>query len=262
MKAWQVGLSLVFGIALGVTQCRAADLTIYTEEYPPINFSKDGKATGLSTEIVEEIERRLGKSYPISVVPWARGYKAAETEPNTVLFAAMRSEEREKLFKWVGPITTVYAGLYARKTEHFHVNKLDDARSADGIIVPREWWTHQILRGMGFPNLEPVANPEQMVRMLMAGRRKLMATDNQTLTEILALGDARPQDVELVQIIVQSQSYIVFSKGTPDSIVASWQKALDDMKKDGSFARIYAKWLPNETPPAVEPNKDTWPIKR
>lgn len=253
---------LVLALAAFALPVWSADLTLYTEEYPPINFSKNGKATGLATEVVEEIERRLGVTYPVQVIPWARAYKEAQSVPNTVLFAAMRSQERENLFKWVGPLTTVNAGLYARKGSRLHISKLDDARNVNGIIVPREWWTHQILRGMGFANLEAVANPEQMVKMLMAGRGTLMATDNQTLSQILALGDAKPDDVELVQIIVQSQSYIIFSKSTPDDVIAAWQRTLDEMKRDGSFARIYARWLPNDAPPGVEPSKETWPVKK
>ncbi len=45
--------------------------------------------------------------------------------------------------------------------------------------------------------------------------------------------------------------YIAFSKGTPSELVARWQKALDDMKADGSFRRIYGKWLSAEAPPGI-----------
>ena len=40
---------------------QAERLRLYTEEYPPINFSRDdGKPTGLATEVVLEIMRRTG----------------------------------------------------------------------------------------------------------------------------------------------------------------------------------------------------------
>lgn len=241
---------------------QAAELSIYTEEYPPITFTRDGKVTGLGTEVVEEIQRRAGTPAAIQVVPWARAYQLVQSKSAVALFTTMRTEEREKLFKWVGPLSTVKAGLYAKKSSGLRLASLEEAKKVDGIIVPREWWIHQILRGMGFTNLDAVPNPEQMVRMLIAGRRTLIASDNQTLPLTLTEQGARPEDVELIYTITQTQSYIAFSLATPDALIQRWQKSLNEMKKDGSFARIYGKWLPGEAPPGVDPSPETWPLKR
>jgi len=53
-------------------------------------------------------------------------------------------------------------------------------------------------------------------------------------------------DVKSVFNLSTNMSYITFSKGTSPELVARWQKALDDMKTDGTFRQIYAKWLPTE----------------
>ena len=47
----------------------AEPLRLFTEEYPPINFSQNGEPAGLATEVVKEIMRRTGQNAPISVVP-------------------------------------------------------------------------------------------------------------------------------------------------------------------------------------------------
>lgn len=93
----------------------AEPLQLYTEEYPPLNFSQAGKPAGLGVEVVEEILRRTGQQASIEVVPWARGYQATLSQPNTGLFVAMRTEEREQLFKWVGPIIVGVTSFYALK---------------------------------------------------------------------------------------------------------------------------------------------------
>lgn len=243
-------------------QVRAAELEVLTEEYPPITFTRDGKVTGLGTEIVEEIQRRVGSTSRIGVVPWARAYQAALSQANVALFTTMRTPEREALFRWVGPLTTVKAGLYARRGSGLRLETLGEAKAVHRIVVPREYWTHQILRAAGFSNLDTADTPERMVRMLLAGRASLMAADNQTLPEILAQVGASTKDVELIHTFSTSQSYVVLSLGTPEDTARRWQRALNDMKRDGSFARIYAKWLPGEVPPGLEPNPDAGPVKR
>lgn len=45
------------------------ELKIYTEDSPPTNYLKDGKAAGQSVETVREIQRRVNNRSPISVVP-------------------------------------------------------------------------------------------------------------------------------------------------------------------------------------------------
>jgi len=36
--------------------------------------------------------------------------------------------------------------------------------------------------------------------------------------------------------------YIAFNKNTPDTIIEKWQKALDDIKKDGTYQKILNKY--------------------
>jgi polar amino acid transport system substrate-binding protein len=49
---------------------------------------------------------------------------------------------------------------------------------------------------------------------------------------------------------MQSSSYIVFSLQTDARLVQRWQAALDDMRNDGSLARLHEQWLPNVALPA------------
>jgi polar amino acid transport system substrate-binding protein len=193
----------------------AADVQLhfYTEEYPPVTFSRAGKATGLGTEIVEEIMHRLGAPAPIEVVPWARGYKYASSMPNVGLFATTRTAER--------------------------------------VLVPREWYLDQMLRGMGFNNLNTVTSPAEGVRMLEAGRAPLLALDDVTLAATAEAEGLNVNDIETAFILMQSFQYIAFSRETPDDVVAKWQKTLDAMKADGTCDRLYAKWLPGVKPPGL-----------
>ena len=55
----------------------SGNMTILTENLPPLNYVDDGVLVGPSVEIVREIQRRVGSDAPIEVYPWARAYKMA-----------------------------------------------------------------------------------------------------------------------------------------------------------------------------------------
>jgi polar amino acid transport system substrate-binding protein len=137
----RVATALLLGL---LTASAAAEvrLQLYTEEYPPITFARDGKAAGLGTDVVEEIMRRLGTTAPIEVVPWARGYRQVTTLPNVGLFATTRTVEREKLFHWVGPISATTAHFYMRRGGP-RFDDMEQARHAESIVIPRAWYLEQ-----------------------------------------------------------------------------------------------------------------------
>jgi polar amino acid transport system substrate-binding protein len=227
----------------------AGELQFFTEELPPITFSQDGKAAGLAVEVVREIMKRNGKDIPIQVVPWARGYKSAQEETLTGLFTMTRSEQREKLFKWVGPLTQEETSFYVLKDSKIAINSLEDAKKVDLIGDVTEYSSAQYLTEQGFTNLDISADPNALIRKLMAGRIPVMVNTNTSVGILLKDNGAKPEDIKALYTFITTQSYLAFSLDTPDELVQQWQKTLDEMKADGSFAQIYGKWLPGDVPP-------------
>lgn len=232
---------------------QAAPLQLYTEEYPPVSFSANGRAEGMASELVRELLKRLGESGEISVVPWARGYHTVQQTPNTALFATIRNAEREPLFQWVGPILLAQDSFYALKNSGIQLHDLTNVAEAEPIAVPRDWFSYQELRNLGLTNLLGVTEPEQMFKMLKRGRVKLIVADN---LSFYSTGDAAQQvdyltakDVEVALPYRASLGYITFWPGTDPAVTQRWQRELDAMKADGSFSRIYQRWLPGEPEP-------------
>lgn len=235
-------LALYIICLLAVSPAQA--LKLYTEEYPPLNFTRDGRPTGLGVEVVQEILRRTGQRAEIEVVPWTRGYHAVQTQADTGLFVTMRTAEREQLFKWVGPIIVAVTSFYALKDSGLSIASLDDAKKAGIIAAPRQWYSFQTLEAQGMPNLYGVLGPKQMMTMLRYKRVPLVVADNVTLASLLALAELKPADVEPLYTLMSTQAYIAFSRDTDDLLIEQWQSALDQMKADGRFEAIYHKWLP------------------
>jgi polar amino acid transport system substrate-binding protein len=245
MHAW---LATVI-ILLGGVQAQAQGLRLYTEEYPPITFARDGRADGLGTAVVREIMRRTGTEAPIEVVPWARAYHYATHDAGVGLFVTTRTAAREDLFKWVGPVTATRAALYKRRGDPLTLKATGDARTAGGIAVPRNWYLHQQLQAQSFANLVEVATPGEAIRLLAGGRVQLMALDDVTLATSRAAEKVGADVLVEALPLDDAIQYIAFSRGTDDALVARWQTTLGDMKQDGSYLTIYHDWLPGARPP-------------
>jgi len=256
-KFWFLCLILSFFLFVGFASTIEADaikpvgLKIYTEAYPPMNFAEKGKVTGLATEVVQELMKRTRTGADIQLVTWEEGYKAVMEKPDVALFSVAMTQERKPLLQWVGPIAFLNANFYARKGSNFGIRHLEDAKKIPTIVVVKEDYTEQLLRKEGFSNLVSVATGESAIRKLLSGESQLFPCSNVTMQALLKRVDASMDDVESVLNLSTNMGYIAFSKGTSAELIARWQKTLDEMKTDGAFKQIYAKWLPAETPPGI-----------
>lgn len=246
--------SLLAACLFGHRPLWAQELQLLTEENPPFSMSDHGKATGLGVEVVEALQRRVGNHSSIRIMPWARAFAMAQKEDNVAIFVTGRTPEREALFKWVGPVTEVETGFYALRKTRLTINSMADARAAPAILVPRDYYPVRIMEKDGFNKLMTADSTEQMIRMLQAGRAPLMVISNASLSGLLTKLGLSADTVVLEFPFLRTQSYIAFSSGTSDEIVQAWQHALDDMKRDGSFARLYEKWIPGAKPPGLLPS--------
>jgi polar amino acid transport system substrate-binding protein len=233
------------------TETSGDHLTILTEEYAPANFTKDGKLTGQATEVVEELLKRSGTDATINVVPWEEGYKAVLEQPNTALFITAMTPERKDHLQWVGPVTTLDSNFYALQGSGIVIKTLDDAKKVVSIATVPDYYTEQVLKNEGFTNLQSYPNDQEALQKLLSGEVQLYITTNIVLPALLENADAVMDDVENVFSVSTDLAYIAFSLTTPPELVARWQSELDGMKRDGSFNKIYAKWLPSEMPPGI-----------
>jgi polar amino acid transport system substrate-binding protein len=244
-------LSVLFAFAASAQATQAAGLKILTEESPPLNFIKDGEITGLATEVVQEVRKRTGTSGKIRLVAWQEGYQALSEQPDVALFSTVMTAERKPLFQWVGPLAVLDTNLYALKGSGIAIANLDDARKVDRIATVAKYYSDQILAKEGFTNTQSYPNREATVRALLDGKVQLLASSNLGMPAALKKMGGSMDDVETAFTLSTDLFYIAFSKGTSPQRVARWQDALDEMKRDGSFAKIYAKWLPAENPPGI-----------
>ncbi|MEX2365152.1 MAG: transporter substrate-binding domain-containing protein, partial [Pseudohongiellaceae bacterium] len=213
---------------------------VLTEHSPPGEYlDEDGRVTGATAEMVRELMQRAGEPGDIALLPWARAYNIALRGPNVALFETTRTATREDQFKWVGPVKRIVKGLYTRRVGGVELSSLDEARQLDGICAYLGGSAGQALLEAGFTNLEQPTRPAQCLEMLMYGRVDAWITSDIGHVALFAESDFQETDAIPAYIMDTQYLYIAFSLDTPDSTVARWQQTLDQMKRDGSFARYY-----------------------
>lgn len=231
-------------VAMGVALC-AQPLTIYTEIFPPDQFiGPGGQLTGLSIEILREIQRRTHNQDPIQVVSWARGYHEALTRPDVVLLSMARSAERDALFEWIGPIKESRSCLYVRSDSKIVLAELMQARNLQRIGVYKDDVRDQFLTQAGFTNLDRSVDQGIILKKLMAGRVDAMACVPDSLGNLLRAEGLAPDCLRPACAFLETQVFIALSKGTRASVLQAWSEAFRGMKKDGTFRRIQRKYYP------------------
>lgn len=219
----------------------AGAFNIMTENYPPYSYEKDGEPAGFSTDIVKEIMKRVGVRDKIRGVTWAGAYNAILSLDNQILFSMARTEEREGLFKWAGPIASYRVVIWARKADGIKISSLEQAKKAGLIGVSINTSVCIYLQRLGFPNLDVVHENYLNPLKLASGRISLWVAAEHTGRYLTEQQGINPDLFESVFEVRKESLYIAFSKNIPDTDVLKWQKALDAAKSDGTYDRIAEK---------------------
>lgn len=225
---------------LAAVNAQAAPLEVLTEDAPPFNMlNSEGQVTGLSTEIVQELFKRAGVDYRISLLSWKRAYVRTRNTANTALYSTTRTPEREQLFKWVGPLVTSHWALFAMADSPLNITELNAARhypigGYENDALARYLWTQ------GFTQLKLVHNERENLQRLENGSIKLWATG-----EHLAPYIARQEGTAALKMLFtfrEVQMSLAFHKSTPDELINRLNATLELMRKEGVIDALGAKY--------------------
>ena len=237
-------LLLLVGYATGIPAAgtdTAGGLRILTADNPPLNFSRDGEITGLATDVVRELIKRTDTRGDIEMTTWPAGYRALSDQANVALFSTVMTAERKGLFQWVGPLVTLDTNLYALKGSGIEIANLDQARKAGKIATVSKYYSEQMLAAESFTNTVSCPDRATSLRQLLDGKVQLVASSNTEMPVALENAGVSADAVKSAFTLSTDLVYVAFSKDTSRALVARWQDELDAMKRDGTFARIYAR---------------------
>ncbi|WP_020591464.1 substrate-binding periplasmic protein [Kiloniella laminariae] len=231
--------ALLFSALLAHSPVRAAELSLVTEEYPPLNmYGPEGEITGIATELLRLAAKEIDLALDIRLLPWKRGYFLARNRPQTCIYSTWRTEEREDLFLWVGPLAKDAWSFYARADSKIRLSRLQDTFDYNVGLVDG-WGFTEHLQKSGHPKLDLVpANDETNLRKLLSGRIDLWGTGRISGQQILKGEDDKK--IKEIFAIREIGLWVACHKETDPALLSELQNALDKLERDGNADRVRA----------------------
>jgi polar amino acid transport system substrate-binding protein len=231
-------LLLTLGLSLAPLSAPLAEtLHFVTEEYAPFNYTKDGKITGISIDQVKAITKAADVDYTIEIMPWARAFAMAQTQPMTCVFTAGYNRERADRFAWINPLLKDEMVLLKRKDGSKGPATLHEALAMK-VGSQRGDFAVEALESLGFKDIDLAADIDISVRKLISGRIDLMPTSIKTYENLVMQGHA----VEKA-MLMEGQIYgLACHKETSPDLIARLQAELDRLVLSGEQDRIFTAY--------------------
>ncbi|MDG0816829.1 substrate-binding periplasmic protein [Bdellovibrio svalbardensis] len=240
MRLWLVILSLIIS-----SQAPAESVWKgYTEEFPPFNFKKDSEIAGVSTEIIRSLFATEKISAQIVLLPWAEGFRRAQEEDHSFIFTISRKPEREKLFKWVGPILKDTFYLVALENSKIRPtsNPLDLRKyKVSGIKGdhPVEFLEH-----LGF-KVQHIDDDVERYKLMRSGK-----LDLDIMTEVSQAAYEKLYQLKFKRItrLYKIDYFVAFNLKTSPLLVDRLNKNLRQFRKGKEFKEIYKRYTGSDSP--------------
>lgn len=218
----------------------------------PYSYKTNGQIKGTDPDILAEVARRMNISINIELVPFKRMKVYVKKGLCDAGFTMFYMKEREKFgiyprlpFRYSNYSVFVKQGrefkfksiedLYGKNVGSvigYHISEEFDTAVADGRIM-----------------LHEVPNHIQNIKKLLSGRIDCLINNyDYMLITMKDMGVAGKIVALPTSITELKGSYIVFSKagrniGNKEAFVKNFSSVLEEMKKDGTFQRIYKKYF-------------------
>ena len=248
-------------LAVGATAAHAADLLDEVKArgtlriacegtYPPFNYKDEkGKLTGFDVEIAEAIAAKLGVKPEFTTTEWSgilAGLQAGKYD--VIVNQVAATEQRRQAFDFSGPYVISYPQLIVRANE---TRKLDTPADLKGkkIGVGQGSNFAELAKSIEGAEVRTYPGAPEYLQDLASGRIDVAINDS-LLVPYLREKTKLPIKAG-APIGKPDSNAIPFRKGSP-KFKAAIDKALDDMKADGSYAKISGKWFERDVskPPA------------
>lgn len=217
----------------GATLEYKADIRIkvVTEDTFPVQYFENGKISGPATKLVEQVLSAANISYTIEVLPWARAYHLALTEPNILIYSLARTKTRTNKFKWVGRIMALEYYLYGSFDSDINLKTPLATLKKFRVGTVRDSAVDQYLRANNFKKLTTVVQGIQNFNLFEQKRIDLFPANQSSFQAVCleyafncqALKPLHKLDISSIDL------YMAFSELTDDILVEKVRMAYEEV---------------------------------
>ncbi|RLQ97334.1 amino acid ABC transporter substrate-binding protein [Falsibacillus albus] len=216
-------------------------LTIGTEgTYAPFTFhDKSGKLTGFDVELAREVAKRLGVKAEFKETQWDSMFGGL----NSKRFDMIANEvgirpDRQKKYDFSDPYIKSAAVLVTAK-DNDKVKSFDDMK---GLTAAQSLTSnYRDIAEKNGAKIMGVEGLSQSIKLIEQGRADVTVNDKLSILDYL--NNKKNANIKIAATAKDAaSSAFMFRKGN-DKLVKEVNKALKDMKEDGTYLKISKKWF-------------------
>lgn len=210
--------------------------------YPPFSFQgTDGNLTGFEVEFAESLAQHLGVKAKLQPTKWDGMLASLESKRiDVVINQVTISPEREKKYDFSTPYTVSGIQALVKKGAESSITKPEDLKGKKvgvGLGTNYEQWLRANVPGVDVRTYDDDPTKYQDLRV---GRINAILVDRLAALDLVkktgdTLALAGPA-------FSRQESGVAIRKNNPE-LLAAIDKAIADMQKDGSLAKISDKWF-------------------
>jgi polar amino acid transport system substrate-binding protein len=251
MKRYILFILLLVFSGMGTAATIPDNLTILTEQYPPLNYVEDGVLKGISADLVVAAMQDLDPAFnrsSIRVLPWTEAYNMALNQPDTLLFSTARLAKREDSFLWAGHLyddPKVLFGLDSRRIGKAEVEALRIA-----VITNDSSEEYVLAAGANPSRLVHVITAEEAIKALESGSADLFAYGEVAGTKAIEQYAKPSSGYGVVYSLGECSDYVAANRNTSPEFIEALNQSLHGLRLERAetgvtpYEQILGKYLP------------------
>jgi len=207
-----------------------------------MSYTKDGKQIGIVVDLANAIKNRLNHAVRIDYMNWSKAQQMVLEGAADALLQINTSEERENIYDFSGPLLESEFSIFIKSD----MEDIYDVNSLKGLQVGVEEMGLPIQILKRHPLIHVVVIPDIISGFHLLADRKIDAVVVDRWVGSFVVAENNLRGIRISgEPIEKSSSAIAVRKGNP-ILLDGINHALDEIRKDGTYARILAKWEPEE----------------
>lgn len=242
-------LMLVFFIAGGVILGAAADgyenrvlIVAGDENFPPYEFVDviDGGKVyrGFNVDVLKAVALSTGYEIQFRPMPWADAIKALESGEVQAIEGMKYNNERDKFYDFSEAYMTNSLAIFVLKDMQA-IASIEDLTGRK-VAVQKDAMAYQRLKERPI-DLVVTNNQEEALELLISGKVEA-AFGNHLTGQYILQRTKKYQYVKIVGGAIDAEGYCVAVKNG-DPILNVFNKGLKEIRQNGTYDKIYAKWF-------------------
>lgn len=101
-------------------------MQIVTSEYPPFEYSEDGRIVGTDTHVIRQVVEAMGYEPRIELLPWIRAEAQVRRGEADMVYSLTYSDARADFYHFTDPINQVQDVFFALRDSNIDWQTMDD----------------------------------------------------------------------------------------------------------------------------------------